>query len=616
MAGGHAYHKGEEIYKENMKEFEFQWQRNTGFGKTNVECYNCHRRGHFAREYRASRSQRNRNRDTTRRFVPVETPTNVLVMIDRMGYDWTYQATKGPTDFAVMDFLSLGSSSSDTEVKTVNDNVRLQALVDGKKVIMNEAFIRLDLRLDDAEGTTCLPNDAIFEELARMGTMASAIICLVNNQKFNFSKYILENIVKNLEAKKVQTKKEISHTQPQAEERLPAPFNDPLPSGLKRLYKIGLSARVKSSKEEEGLGDQDDAFKHGRTIADIDQDEGTTLVADTQGRINDQDLFEVHDLDGDEVFMDVTIGENVEQDVTVAEKDVTTIKDIEVTAAAATTLQISKDELTLAQTLMEIKAAKPKTKGVTIQEPSEFRTTSPLHPPQAKDKGKGVMVKPEKPLKKKDLIALDEEVVRKLEAEMKAEMDEEETIEREKNKANITRIEEWDDVEGTIDADRQLAEQIQTQKREQLSIKERSKLLAKLIESRRNMKGYKQKDFKRKSFDDIKNKFDKVYKRVNTFVDMNTMNVEESLKKTQVEVTKGSYKRAEEELEQESAKKQKLDEQNMVYYLLVEKMYPFTNNILHQLWKDVRLQVDYEVEMAYDLLRLIRRQINEGYKHE
>nr|GEY31844.1 hypothetical protein [Tanacetum cinerariifolium] len=46
--------------------------------------------------------------------------------------------------------------------------------------------------------------------------------------------------------------------------------------------------------------------------------------------------------------------------------------------------------------------------------------------------------------------------------------------------------------------------------------------------------------------------------------------------------------------------------QNMVYYLLVQKMYPFTRNILHQMWNDVRLQVNYEVEMAYDLLRLIR----------
>nr|GEV54498.1 hypothetical protein [Tanacetum cinerariifolium] len=38
------------------------------------------------------------------------------------------------------------------------------------------------------------------------------------------------------------------------------------------------------------------------------------------------------------------------------------------------------------------------------------------------------------------------------------------------------------------------------------------------------------------------------------------------------------------------------------------KMYPFTNNILHQLWKYVRLHVDYEVEMAYDLLRNLKIQ--------
>ncbi|GJU55853.1 retrovirus-related pol polyprotein from transposon TNT 1-94 [Tanacetum coccineum] len=42
--------------------------------------------------------------------------------------------------------------------------------------------------------------------------------------------------------------------------------------------------------------------------------------------------------------------------------------------------------------------------------------------------------------------------------------------------------------------------------------------------------------------------------------------------------------------------------QNIVYYLLVEKTYPLTRNTLHQLWNDVRLQVDYEVEMAYELL--------------
>nr|GEZ62506.1 hypothetical protein [Tanacetum cinerariifolium] len=56
--------------------------------------------------------------------------------------------------------------------------------------------------------------------------------------------------------------------------------------------------------------------------------------------------------------------------------------------------------------------------------------------------------------------------------------------------------------------------------------------------------------------------------------------------------------------------------QNMMYYLLVEKMYLFTRNFLLQMWNDVRLQVDYDVEMTYDHLRLIKRQINEGYVPE
>nr|GEY55865.1 hypothetical protein [Tanacetum cinerariifolium] len=128
------------------------------------------------------------------------------------------------------------------KIKTLNDDIRLQALIDGKKVVITKASIRHDLKLNDAEGTSCLTNAVIFKELARMGsekpyekltfykaffspqwkffihtilqglsakttlwnefsiTVASAIICLANNQKFNFSKYILDNLKKNLEA--------------------------------------------------------------------------------------------------------------------------------------------------------------------------------------------------------------------------------------------------------------------------------------------------------------------------------------------------------------------------------------------------------------------------------
>ncbi|GKB43047.1 hypothetical protein Tco_0887989 [Tanacetum coccineum] len=127
------------------------------------------------------------------------------------------------------------------KAKTVNEEVQLQALVDGKKVIITESTVRRDLHLEDAEGVDCLPNATIFEQLTLMGyeklsqkltfykaffspqwkflihtilqclsakttawnefssTMASAIICLATNQKFNFSKYIFESMVKNLE---------------------------------------------------------------------------------------------------------------------------------------------------------------------------------------------------------------------------------------------------------------------------------------------------------------------------------------------------------------------------------------------------------------------------------
>ncbi|GJZ20026.1 hypothetical protein Tco_0556616 [Tanacetum coccineum] len=95
-------------------------------------------------------------------------------------------------------------------VKTVNEEVQLQAIVDEKKVIITESIVRGDLHLEDAEGVDCLPNATIFEQLTLMGakttawnefssTIASVIICLATNHKFNFSKYIFKSMVKNLE---------------------------------------------------------------------------------------------------------------------------------------------------------------------------------------------------------------------------------------------------------------------------------------------------------------------------------------------------------------------------------------------------------------------------------
>ncbi|GJY81436.1 hypothetical protein Tco_0494187 [Tanacetum coccineum] len=417
----------------------------------------------------------------------------------------------------IIDFLN---ASSIIYALTVNpvDGKKIQALVDGKKVIVTETSVRRALHLKDAEGTDCLPTATIFAELERIGyeklkqkltfykaffspqwkflihtilqclsakttawnefssTMASAIICLATNQNFNFSKYIFDNMVKNLEGgvkflmyprfvqvfldKQVKgmskyketyatpshTKKVFAHmkregkgfscrdtplfptmmvqaqqeegeglaiptdphptpsiTQPSLsqpeqkqkprrkqrkgieipsssgkpivdeaanEEHIPTHSNDPLlsgkdrlklnelmeictniqkkvldletstaaqvqeisslkhrvkklekkkksrPHGLRMLYKVGSSKRVKSS--EGGLGAQEDASKHGRKIVDLDADAEKPIPVRLRTSLN-------------------TAGEVV-------------------TTASVEIL----DELTLAQTLIEIKTAKPK----------------------------------------------------------------------------------------------------------------------------------------------------------------------------------------------------------------------------------------------------------------
>nr|GEW78413.1 hypothetical protein [Tanacetum cinerariifolium] len=81
-----------------------------------VECYNCHKRGYFARKCRSPRDTR--NKDTQRRNVIVETSTsNALVsQYDGIGScDWSFQADEEPTNYALMAFTSSSSSGSDSE---------------------------------------------------------------------------------------------------------------------------------------------------------------------------------------------------------------------------------------------------------------------------------------------------------------------------------------------------------------------------------------------------------------------------------------------------------------------------------------------------------------------
>ncbi|GKC84421.1 hypothetical protein Tco_1140138 [Tanacetum coccineum] len=387
------------------------------------------------------------------------------------------------------------------EAKTINGEVQLQALVDGKKIIITKSTVRRDLQLEDAEGVDCLPNATIFEQLALMSpkttlwnefssTMASAIICLATNQKFNFSKFIFESMVKNLdnvgkflmypsvpsdnvvdetiykelddslvraattasslEAKQlsgniIKTRSKatpnevcsqgttsggsprrqetmgdtIAHTRFEnvsklsndlmfARETTKTTQANEIASlkrrveklekkdrsrthKLKRLYKVGLSARVESSGDDEDLGE--DASKQGRRIHDIDVDEDITLVND------DNEIFDVDALAGEEVF--------------VAEQSRNVVTEVVAVIDAASTILVSAAtiidvEITLAQALVELKSGK--LKADKIEEP---------------------VVEQVKPIKRLEQMRLDEELAFKLQAEEEEE-EEEERLAREK----------------------------------------------------------------------------------------------------------------------------------------------------------------------------------------
>nr|GEV25117.1 reverse transcriptase domain-containing protein [Tanacetum cinerariifolium] len=88
---------------------------------TNVECYICHKRGHFAKECRAPRIQDTKHKESTRKTMPVETPDlTALVSCDGLGgYDWSNQAKEGP-NYALMAYTSISlDSKSDDEDETV-----------------------------------------------------------------------------------------------------------------------------------------------------------------------------------------------------------------------------------------------------------------------------------------------------------------------------------------------------------------------------------------------------------------------------------------------------------------------------------------------------------------
>ncbi|GKD68718.1 putative reverse transcriptase domain-containing protein [Tanacetum coccineum] len=292
--------------------------------------------------------------------------------------------------------------------------------------------------------------------------------------------------------------------------------------------------------------------------------------------------------------------------------------------------ELTVDEITLSQALAKLKSAKPKADKVVIQEPEQDTTTTTLTTtatttinaantkPKAKgDKGKAITVEEPLMLKKKDQIKLDEKAALRLQAKLQTEIDEEEKLAEEiaqkEVEANITLIETWDDVQAKIDnAKKQKVEE----DKETTKLKQYLEIIpddgddvtidATPVSSKSpTIRLAKARFEKIKQVDYMDNLL------LHNLKTMFEQHVEDNVWRNQQGLVKVLNWKL-----YDSYGVHCVTMQSILYYLLVETMYPLINHTLHQMFIDVKLQVDYECEMAFELLRLVKKQLKEGYVPE
>nr|GEW15598.1 hypothetical protein [Tanacetum cinerariifolium] len=333
-----------------------------------------------------------------------------------------------------------------------------RSMIDGKKIIITEASIRRDLQLADEE------DEAVYKELgdslvwvattnSSLGAEQDSGNTLQSDEdrlKINELMALcttLQNKVLKLEKIKTSQHNEIASLKRKVKKL--EKRNRLRRHKLKRLYKVGMTARVESSDDEESLGKE------------LPNRGGLKLLM--------------------QVFGVAGQNENV--------------------------VNITTEELTLAQAFEALKTSKLKVKGLVIQDPGESTTTITISSQQSHDKDKGIMIEePVKP-KKKDQIRLDGKAAKRL----KAEFDEEERIAQEQ--------EELSDVKKAT-----LFQQLLEKRRKHIAAKRaeekrnipptqarKRKIMCTYL---KNMEGYKLIDLKLKEFDKIQEMFDRAFKKV------------------------------------------------------------------------------------------------------
>nr|GEV84560.1 retrovirus-related Pol polyprotein from transposon TNT 1-94 [Tanacetum cinerariifolium] len=371
--------------------------------------------------------------------------------------------------------------------KTITGEVQLQALVDGKKVIITESTVRRDLQLEDAKGVDCLPNASIFEQLTLMGV----------GKDFSGRETPL------FPTMMIQAQEEIGLTHLKV-----------MSLKLKKLMELCTTLENRVLDVETTMTTQAMEIKSiKRRVKKLEKKQ--------RSRTHKlKDYTRDVDLRGEEVF--------VSQEVPL--KEVSDVDEVNVVSTVTTTTA-TIDDITLAKALMEIKSAKPKAHKVVIQELEQAkRTEEKRNRPPTRAQQRSIMT----------------ELVVESSKEAKAKV-----------------------TEGSSKRDGEELEQENAKKQKMKDDKESAEL--------KQCLEIIQEDGDDVTIDAIPLSF-----KSPTIIDY--------------KIYKEGKKRV-----------HCVTLQSIPFYLLVEKMYPLTSHTPHQMFNNVKHQVDYECEIAFELIRLVKK---------
>nr|GEW75106.1 retrotransposon protein, putative, unclassified [Tanacetum cinerariifolium] len=539
---------------------------------------------------------------------------------------------------------------AETKVKKVNDEVRIQTLVDGKRVNIKESSIRRILRLDDTKGTSCLTNTEIFKGLARMGfvqliinhqlgdmthhkdtfdtpSLTKKVFANMKRVGTGFSREVtllIDNMLvqapkevgilqadaqpipipiepsiskpqKKHKSKRKQIKEpEVPPTESQAEHNvpLPLPSYDLLPSEEENMVLKELKGVHSTVDSDEPVMEKEESSKHGRKIADINVDVEINLE-----KVQDE-AYNL-DLDHQKKVLS-TLDVNDEEPASV--KEVLKV----VTAAKLITKVVTTAGV-------DVNAASVQDTLITATEATK------------------VIVEVPKPRKRRD-----EEVARQLVAELNADINWNVVIEQVKKENQSPREISKAKKEVKVEISKREGESLEQEIAKKQKMEQETEELKKHLQivpddddndvyadatplaSKIPIVDYKIHTERNKPYFKIiraggNHRFEKTEPK--NYTDnylLNTLkimfekpNVEANVWKDQ----KGKYGLA-------KVKNWKLFDSYGVHhlnlsttqiFLLIEKMYPLTHFTLEQMVNDVRLEVDYESKMSLELLRLVRR---------